>query len=121
MYKRQAYDILSDPANQKEIEKEYPLKENERRNSGYALDLLLDSDVFGTKNERFNFCKLVAGSEGTLTIATEIKLNLVPVPPKEKGLVCIPVSYTHLDVYKRQTRFFTNNLNCIFISGERTI
>ena len=86
---RNAYDILSDPANQKEIEKEYPLKENERRNSGYALDLLLDSDVFGTKNERFNFCKLVAGSEGTLTIATEIKLNLVPVPPKEKGLVCI--------------------------------
>ncbi len=88
LYKK-AFDILSSPANQKQIETEYPLKENERRNSGYALDLLLDTEVFGKSEEQFNFCKLMAGSEGTLAILTEIKLNLVPTPPKEKGLVCI--------------------------------
>ena len=37
----------------------------------------------------FNFCKLIAGSEGTLAFITEIKLNLVPLPPKEVGLLCV--------------------------------
>ncbi len=31
----------------------------------------------------------MAGSEGTLAFITEIELNLVPLPPKIKGLVCI--------------------------------
>ena len=35
----------------------------------------------------FNFCKLIAGSEGTLAFITEIKLNLIPLPPKETGLL----------------------------------
>ena len=30
-------------------------------------------------------CKLLAGSEGTLAFVTELKLNLVPLPPKRKG------------------------------------
>ena len=33
--------------------------------------------------------KLLAGSEGTLAFTTEIKLNLVPLPPKAKALVCV--------------------------------
>ena len=37
----------------------------------------------------FNFCKLIAGSEGTLAFITEIKLNVVPLPPKETGLLCV--------------------------------
>jgi len=32
---------------------------------------------------------MIAGSEGTLAFITEIKLNLVDLPPKEKGLLCI--------------------------------
>lgn len=43
---------------------------------------------FKPDGEAFNFCKLIAGSEGTLALLTEIKLNIVPLPPKEIGLVC---------------------------------
>ena len=46
--------------------------------------------IFDVKsNRKFNFCKLLAGSEGTLAVTTEIKLNLVPLPPVNKALVCI--------------------------------
>ena len=81
--------ILSDPENQKQIRTEYPDPALERRNTGYAIDLLLDSEPFTPGKEAFNFCKLLAGSEGTLAFITEIKLNLVPLPPKEKALLCI--------------------------------
>jgi FAD/FMN-containing dehydrogenase/Fe-S oxidoreductase len=74
---------------QKEIENVYPDPEIERRNTAYALDLLLKSDVFGKHNRSFNFSKLLAGSEGTLAFTTEIKLNLVPLPPQNKALVCV--------------------------------
>ncbi|NIT12905.1 MAG: hypothetical protein GTN99_01265, partial [Candidatus Dadabacteria bacterium] len=49
-----------------------------RRASGYSLNYLLD--------HRFNPAKLLAGSEGTLGIASEFTLNLVPAP-KHTGLV----------------------------------
>ncbi len=32
---------------------------------------------------------MLAGSEGTLAVTTEIKLNLVPLPPANKALVCV--------------------------------
>jgi len=80
--------IFSDAGNRKEIKAQFPDSALKRRNTGYALDLLLDSEPF-TGNQPFNFCKLLAGSEGTLAFTTEIKLNLVPLPPKHKGLVCI--------------------------------
>jgi FAD/FMN-containing dehydrogenase/Fe-S oxidoreductase len=83
------FDALSDPDNQEEIRNEFPDPALERRNSGYALDLLLESDPFTGNGKNFNFCKLIAGSEGTLAFITEIKLNLVPLPPKEKGLICV--------------------------------
>lgn len=34
-------------------------------------------------------CKLLAGSEGTIGIVTEAKLQLMPLPPKEIGLLCV--------------------------------
>lgn len=83
------FDLLSDPSNQSEIRKEFPDPSLERRNSGYALDLLLETDPFTGNDKPFNFCKLIAGSEGTLAFITEIKLNLVPLPPKNKGLICV--------------------------------
>lgn len=81
--------ILSNPENQKEIRDQYPDKEIERRNTGYAIDLLLESNPFTKDAENFNFSKLIAGSEGTLAFITEIKLNLIPLPPKNKVLVCM--------------------------------
>ena len=81
--------ILSDPANQAEIRRNFPKKTIERRNTGYALDALLDMQPFAPDGEPFNMAKLIAGSEGTLCFLTEIKLNLVSLPPKESGLVCV--------------------------------
>ncbi|GAB3979699.1 FAD-binding and (Fe-S)-binding domain-containing protein [Spirosoma terrae] len=81
--------ILVDPANQQEIRKNFPKRTIERRNTGYALDALLDMEPFTAEGEPFNMAKFIAGSEGTLCFLTEIKLNLVPLPPKEGGLVCI--------------------------------
>ncbi|HVM90108.1 MAG TPA: FAD-linked oxidase C-terminal domain-containing protein [Puia sp.] len=81
--------LLSDYDNQNEIRKEYPKKSVERRNTGYAIDALLETAPFTAGEKDFNFCKLIAGSEGTLAFITEIKLNIVPLPPKEVGLLCV--------------------------------
>ncbi|KAA9041268.1 FAD-binding protein [Ginsengibacter hankyongi] len=81
--------LLSNYDNQLEIRKEFPKKTVERRNTGYAIDILLDSAPFTVGGTDFNFCKIIAGSEGTLAFITEIKLNVVPLPPKETGLLCV--------------------------------
>ena len=81
--------LLSNYDNQVEIRKEFPKKSVVRRNTGYAVDLLVEMDPFTAGGEPFNFCSLIAGSEGTLALITEIKLNVVPAPPKETGLLCV--------------------------------
>lgn len=81
--------LLGQYDNQVEIRKEFPKKTIERRNTGYAIDLLVDTAPFTAGGDDFNFCSLLAGSEGTLAFITEIKLNVVPLPPKEVGLLCI--------------------------------
>ena len=86
---RNIKEILGDTAHQQEIRKEYPHPSLERRNTGYAIDVLLESEPFTAGKPLFNFCKLIAGSEGTLAFITEAKLNLVPLPPKTKGLICV--------------------------------
>jgi FAD/FMN-containing dehydrogenase/Fe-S oxidoreductase len=99
---RNSRKILEDSLNSRSIREGYPDPEIHRRNTGYALDLLLDSELFTEKsNRKFNFCSLLAGSEGTLAVTTEIKLNLVPLPPVNKALVCI-----HLN--KRNDAFLAN-------------
>jgi FAD/FMN-containing dehydrogenase/Fe-S oxidoreductase len=81
--------LLSSFENQAEIIKEFPKKSVERRNTGYAVDILVATAPFKAGEPDFNFCKLIAGSEGTLAFITEIKLNLVPLPAKESGLLCV--------------------------------
>ena len=81
--------FLSDYNNQVEIRKEFPKKSVERRNTGYAIDILLESAPFTAGGEDFNFCKLIAGSEGTLAFITEIKLNVVELPPQNNALLCV--------------------------------
>lgn len=82
-------NILSDYNNQQEITTHFPKASIERRNTGYALDMLMNTAPFIAGKEDFNFCKLIAGSEGTLCFITKIKLNLVPAPPKNIGLLCV--------------------------------
>ncbi len=81
--------ILSDSENQNEIKRHYPKTSIPRRNTGYALDLLLGVQPFSDNDIPFNFCKLIAGSEGTLAFITEIKLGLVALPSKNKTLLCL--------------------------------
>ena len=99
---RNIREILEDKENKKSIREGYPDPKIHRRNTGYALDLLLDSDIFeGKPARRFNLCNLLAGSEGTLAVTTEIKLNLVPLLPSKKAVVCV-----HLE--KRNDAFRAN-------------
>lgn len=87
---RNIRQILGNQNNIKTIKEEYPDKGVPRRNTGYAIDILADTQIFDPASEKsFNFAKLLAGSEGTLAITTEIKLNLVPLPPSYKALVCV--------------------------------
>ncbi|GIV38945.1 MAG: oxidoreductase [Thermonema sp.] len=86
---RTLYNILIEPANRREIERQYPKSSIRRRNTGYALDLLLRHRPFQEDGTPFNLCTLLAGSEGTLMLMTELELNLEPLPPPHKALVCI--------------------------------
>lgn len=84
---RNIWETLSNPENQAQIRKEYPDPKVTRRNNGYALDMLLETDTFIGNGKPFNFCKLLAGSEGTLVFISKIRLNIVPLPPKYQGIV----------------------------------
>lgn len=83
------YKMLSNKEILEEIEREFPDKEIKRRNTGYAIDMLIDNQVFSDSDKPFNFNQLLAGSEGTLAFTTEMKVNLVDLPPKHTGLVCV--------------------------------
>ena len=72
--------IFEDSTILEEIREQFPDPAVRRRNTGYALDEFVATS--------FNLCRLLAGSEGTLAIITELKLNLVPVAPAYKALVC---------------------------------
>ncbi|MDP4280920.1 MAG: FAD-linked oxidase C-terminal domain-containing protein [Bacteroidota bacterium] len=86
---REIRAILINPENREQILKEYPHVSLRRRNTGYAIDLLLRMKPFRQDGIPFNFSALLAGSEGTLAFTTEIKLNLVPLPPAQKALICV--------------------------------
>jgi FAD/FMN-containing dehydrogenase/Fe-S oxidoreductase len=84
---RNLKEELQEESVRQRIRDEFPEPSIYRRNTGYAIDLLAETEVFGGKN-KFNLVKLLAGSEGTLAFTTSIKLNLVDTPPPVKGLVC---------------------------------
>lgn len=68
------------------IEDNYPDKSLQRRSCGYAIDEAIE---IVEENPGLAFCKLLAGSEGTLAFITEIKVSLDPLPPQEKMVVCV--------------------------------
>ncbi len=75
-------DLLGDPRNRTLIRDNFPKPTVTRRNTGYALDQLMDCAVFDpASNKPFNLCRLLAGSEGTLFFGVEFELNCEPLPP----------------------------------------
>ncbi|MEI8386305.1 MAG: FAD-linked oxidase C-terminal domain-containing protein [Verrucomicrobiota bacterium] len=82
-------DLLGNETNRRQIAENFPLKSIPRRNTGYALDLLMDAEAFDPESrQEFNFCKLIAGSEGTLFFGLEYELQCDPLPPPHVALVC---------------------------------
>ncbi len=81
------YEELSNKETQEEIISEFPKPQIHRRNTGYAIDILLKSDVFGGPDKLINVCELLSGSEGTLAFTTEITLQLAKLPPKLSAMV----------------------------------
>jgi FAD/FMN-containing dehydrogenase/Fe-S oxidoreductase len=85
---------LSSREVQKQIESNFPKPEIHRRNTGYAIDELIKTEVFSDsyvgiteKKKPFNFCKLLSGSEGTLAFTTQITLKLDVLPPVNSVMV----------------------------------
>ncbi len=77
---------LSEPSHQENIRNEFPLASVHRRNSGYALDTLLN-DFIDPALSVLNLSKLLTGSEGSLAFVTSITLSLDSIPPKEAVMV----------------------------------
>jgi len=92
---RQIREVLSNEITRNKITEVYPEPAVTRRNMGYAVDFLMDTDPFTGNGRTFNFSKLLAGSEGTLAFTTAIKLNLIPLPPKIKCVV--PAHFSSLE------------------------
>ncbi|PQV46231.1 FAD/FMN-containing dehydrogenase [Jejuia pallidilutea] len=81
------YKELNDKSVQNAIREKFPKPEIHRRNTGYAIDELIKADVFSASSEKFNMCKLLSGSEGTLAFTTQITLQLDDLPPEHRVMV----------------------------------
>ncbi|MGY5847288.1 FAD-binding and (Fe-S)-binding domain-containing protein [Salegentibacter sp. HM20] len=84
---RQIHSDLSSEENQREIQEKYPPRSLHRRNTGYAVDELLFSEIYEENGQQFNMCKLLSGSEGTLAFTTEIVLQLDELQPEHTSMV----------------------------------
>ena len=92
---RTVREILGDAANRDLIRAHYPKPTVTRRNTGYALDRLMECNVFDPASPQpFNLCRLLAGSEGTLFLGVEFELNLEPLPPPG-ALLCAHFPTVH--------------------------
>ena len=90
---------------QKQIQDNFPNPTIHRRNTGYAIDELIKSEVFSnstsvterrslsevevSRSANFNMCELLSGSEGTLAFTTEITLQLDDLPPAKSAMVAL--------------------------------
>nr|WP_240315525.1 FAD-binding and (Fe-S)-binding domain-containing protein [Aquimarina longa] len=92
---KQIYTELSPKEVQKQVLTHFPKPEIHRRNTGYAIDELIDSDIFSDTTTPFNMCKLLSGSEGTLAFTTQVTLQLDDLPPKES--LMIAAHFTSID------------------------
>ena len=81
------FNELSQKKIQQEIKNQFPKPSIHRRNTGYAIDELLTSNLFGGQETTLNLAKLLAGSEGTLVFSTAITLQLDTLQPKESIII----------------------------------
>ncbi|MGB1284364.1 MAG: FAD-binding and (Fe-S)-binding domain-containing protein [Polaribacter sp.] len=81
------YSELIQEAAQQEIKKEFPKPTIHRRNTGYAVDEFLKSELFGGTESTINIAKFLAGSEGTLAFSTAITIQLDDLPPPKSIMV----------------------------------
>jgi len=89
------YKELIDKDITNEILSNFPKPEIHRRNTGYAVDELLKSELFGGTQSYFNMAELLCGSEGTLAFTTEITIQLDDLPPALSAMVV--THYTSLE------------------------
>ncbi len=71
-----------------------------RRNTGYALDRLLEMEPFTAGGRPFNFAEILCGSEGTLAMTVEADVRLVDLP---KHSVLVIPHFTSLDAAMEAT------------------
>lgn len=84
---RTLFEELSNKEQQLEIKREFPKPEIHRRNTGYAVDILLQSELFGGTDSHINVGQLLCGSEGTLAFTTEVTLKVDTLPPANNVMV----------------------------------
>jgi FAD/FMN-containing dehydrogenase/Fe-S oxidoreductase len=80
---RKMRELIEEKGNQEVIRNNFPKKSITRRNTGYALDFLLNSYESG----EYDLTKLICGSEGTLAIVTSAKLHVNRLPPSNIALL----------------------------------
>lgn len=81
---------LHSRAVQNQIKDNFPKAEIHRRNTGYAIDQLINCQEFDeTSLKPFNMCQLLSGSEGTLAFTTQITLKLDDLPPQEQAIIAL--------------------------------
>ncbi len=89
---KEIHRILNNPEIQYLIKERFPKETIKRRNTGYALDALLEMKPFNPNGKNFNLSALITGSEGTLALVHSAKLQLLDLPPNEVRLVCVHCS-----------------------------
>ena len=106
------YSELISESVQKEIKDQFPKQAIHRRNTGYAVDEFLTSDLFGGNSPTINVAKFLSGSEGTLAFSTAITLQLDALPPKESIMVCSHFTSINESLIATVTAMEHNLYNC---------
>ena len=106
------YTELISESVQKEIKDQFPKEAIHRRNTGYAVDEFLTSDLFGGSSPTINVAKFLSGSEGTLAFSTAITLQLDALPPMESIMVCSHFTNINESLIATVTAMKHNLYNC---------
>ena len=111
IYKTIYSELISESV-QKEIYDQFPKKAIHRRNTGYAVDEFLTSDLFGGDSPTINLAKFLSGSEGTLAFITAVTLQLDPIPPQKSIMVCSHFTSINQSLIATVTAMKHNLYNC---------
>ncbi len=82
-------ELLQPVSVQEEIRLHFPKASVKRRNTGYALDELIEMQPFKPNGPPFNLAKIIAGSEGTLCLISRVRLKIDPLPPPHDAVIAI--------------------------------